>query len=360
MTEPIVTQTAAAFTVAGTARPELAQDLLRVEVEETTAGLKTLIARFLAFGPLPGGSDGVLYLDGRIFDFGREITLSLGPDATARTVFKGHISALEVDFDEGAVPQAVVFAEDRLMDLRMTRRMRSYERMSDADIATEIAGRQGLTPDVDADGPTYDVVQQWNVSDLAFLRERARLLRAEVWVDGDTLGFKTRDRRTATGPTLVQGDHILRLRARADLAHQRTSVRVSGYDANERAAIDEEAGADVVKAEVESGRTGPEILQSAFGERVSYRTCEAPLTTGEAADWARAEMLRRSRSFVQVAATTRGVAELVVGSRLTLQRVGVPFEGGGYCATRVLHTWDQEQGFRTAFDAERPTLEEGA
>ena len=107
------------------------------------------------------------------------------------------------------------------------------------------------------DRPAIVGPQPLGYGDLAFLRERARLLRAEVWVDGDTLGFKTRDRRTATGPTLVQGDHILRLRARADLAHQRTAVRVSGYDANERAAIDEEAGADVVKAEVESGRTRP-------------------------------------------------------------------------------------------------------
>ena len=40
--------------------------------------------------------------------------------------------------------------------------------------------------------------------------------------------------------------------------------------------------------------------------------------------------------------------------------VGPPFEGAGYHATRVRHTFDQEQGFRTHFEAERPTIEEGA
>lgn len=360
MTENLVTLTHAAFTVDGTARPELTQDLVRLEVEESTAGLKTLAARFLAFGPRPGDSDGLLHLDGRIFDFGRDIAVALGPDPGARTVFQGRISALEADLDEGAVPQVVIYAEDRFMDLRMTRRMKTYERMSDAAIAEEIASRHGLAADVDADGPTYDLVQQWNVSDLAFLRERARLLRAEVWIADDTLCFKTRDRRAGTEQTLVQGDHVLRLRARADLAHQRTTVRVTGYDARDRAAIDEEAGNDVIQAEIESGQTGPDVLRRAFGERVSHRVREAPLTSGEAADWARAEMLRRGRSFVQVAATTRGTPELVVGSRVALERVGTPFEGGGYAVTRVLHTWDQEQAFRTCFDAERPTLGEGA
>jgi phage protein D len=356
----MLTQTAPALTVDGQLRAELSHDLMRLEVEETTEGLKTLSARFLAFGPRPGVPDGILHLDGRVFDFGRTFDVALGSGEDPRTVFRGRISALEADFEEGSVPEVVVFAEDRFMDLRTTRRMRTYERMSDKAIAEEIAAQHGLTAEVDADGPTYDLVQQWNVSDLAFLRERARRLRAEVWVQDDTLFFKSRDKRGATELTLVQGDHLLRLQARADLAHQRTAVRVCGYDAADRAAIDEEAGGDVIQSEIAGGRTGPDVLKRAFGERVSHRVREVPLTSSEAADWARADMLRRCRSFVQVAGTTRGSADLVVGSGLTLQRVGPPFEGAGYHATRVRHTFDQEQGFRTHFEAERPTIEEGA
>ena len=48
------------------------------------------------------------------------------------------------------------------------------------------------------------------------------------------------------------------------------------------------------------------------------------------------------------------------GTRLTLERVGRPFSGGGYHVTRVRHTHDLARGFRTEFSAERPTLEEGA
>jgi len=52
---------------------------------------------------------------------------------------------------------------------------------------------------------------------------------------------------------------------------------------------------------------------------------------------------------------------LTVGSRLTLERVGTPFNGPGYYVTRVCHTYDPKRnGLRTRFEAERATVQEGA
>ncbi len=180
------------------------------------------------------------------------------------------------------------------------------------------------------------MVQQWNQSDLAFLRERARLIQAELWFADNTLHFATRGNRTATTLSLVMGDDLLEAQMRADLAHQRTSVKVSGYDATERDSISEEAGSDAIQAEISGGRTGSAVLQQAFGERVSFRVRGDPLVAGEAQAWARAEMLRRARGFVTVSGMTNGTADMIVGSKLTLDRVGAPFGGDGYYVTRVL------------------------
>lgn len=361
MTEALLNYAAPIFKVAGEVKGELARDILRLEIAETTAGLKTLSARFVARGPAGNSAEQrLLYLDGSVMDFGKKLEVVMGAAPNAHSIFTGWISALEADFKEAREPEVVVFAEDQLMKLRMTRRMKTYENVTDADLARSLAAEHGLTPDVDADGPSYDVVQQWNMSDLAFLRARAQLLQAELWVMDETLHFKTRGQRTATELTLVQGNHLIALRARADLAHQRTKIKVSGYDAAQREMIDEEAGADTIQAEVAAGLTGPSLLERAFGERLSYRVREAPLQAGEAADWARAEMLRRARSFVTVTGVTRGSADMIVGSKLTLERVGHPFEGAGYYVTRVCHTYDLQNGFRTHFEAERATLQEGA
>ena len=78
-----------------------------------------------------------------------------------------------------------MLAEDRFQDLRMVRRSRTFEDVSDRDVIEQIAGEHGLTTDVDLDGPTYRVLAQVNQSDLAFLRERARAVDAELWLDGD-------------------------------------------------------------------------------------------------------------------------------------------------------------------------------
>lgn len=357
----LLTATAPVFKIDGEVKGELARDVSRLEIEEATDGLKALTLRLIAQGPQGNaGDEQQLYLDGQIVDFGKQIEISIGPADAARVIFSGLISGIEAIFAEGAEPHVTVYAEDKLMQLRMTRRMKTWENMSDADIAGAIASQNGLSADTAAPGPTYKVVQQWNQSDLAFLRERARLLQAEVWLDTDKLCFKSRGNRTGTAITLVQGRELIDVQVRADLAHQRTKVKASGYDAQSRDAIDEEAGADAIQAEISGGRTGPAVLQQAFGERVSYRVRENPLVSGEATAWAKAEMLRRCRGFVSVVGTTNGTPDMVVGSLLSLDRVGTPFNGDGYYAVRVCHTYDLASGHRTHFEAQRATINQAS
>jgi phage protein D len=354
---PLYASWAPTFDVDGAANPELARDLVHLEVEETTEGLRTLVARFVNIGPRSGAAvEGFLYLDGRTLDFGRRLVVAVGPPGGERRVFDGTITALEHRFAEASPHELAVFAEDALMKLRMTRRSRTYEDRSDAGIAADVARAHGLRADCDAPGPTYDVVQQWNQSDLAFLRERARGIQAELFVDDGALCFKARGARTATEVTLVAGNTLLRANVRADLAHQRTTVKVSGYDARARDLVEEEAGEDAIQGEIEGGRTGPEILRRALGERVAHRALAVPLTSGEAAAWARAELLRRARGFVHLDATTSGTPDLMIGSKVELQGMGAPFDGGPYHVTRLLHTYERRNGLRTHFDAERATV----
>jgi phage protein D len=354
---PLYAATSPVVTVDGARQGDLARDLLRLDVEEATDGLRTLAMHVVASAPRERpGPDVVEYLDGQVIDLGRRIEVSLGPPGNERIVFAGTVSALEVGFEEGDVPHVSVLAEDDLMRLRMTQRSHTYERASDADVARFLAGQHGLAPAVAAAGPTYDVLHQLNQSDLAFLRERARLLAAEVWVAAGTLHFATRDQRQGTAVTLTRGSNLLAVTARADLAHQCSAVSVSGYDAGTRAVIDVRVPGSEIDAEAGGGRTGPATLDRAFGELPGRRVGETPLLAAEARAFARAELLRRARRFVTVRGTTSGTPELVVGSRVTLAGCGRPFDGGGYYVTRLRHAYELARGLRTHFDAERPTV----
>jgi len=354
---PLYAAASPVLTVDGARAGDLARDLLRLDVEETTDGLRSLQLHVVASAPRDRPStDVVEYLDGGVLDLGKRLSVSMGPPGNERIVFTGAVSAIEVSFEEGDVPHVSAFAEDDLMPLRMTQRSHTYERSSDADVARSIAARHGLRPEVAAEGPVYDVVQQLNESDLAFLRRRARRLAAEVWAADGVLHFATRDRRPGTRVTLTRGNELLAVSARADLAHQCSAVSSSGYDAATRAVIDVRVPGSAIDAEAGGGRTGPAALGRAFGELPGRCVADVPLVEAEARAFARAELLRRARRFVTVRGTTSGTPELVVGSRLALARCGRPFDGAGYYVTRLHHAYDLARGFRTHFEAERPTV----
>ncbi|MBL8481051.1 MAG: hypothetical protein JNJ60_02560, partial [Rhodocyclaceae bacterium] len=275
--QPLSDSTVPQFFVSGREVNELARDVQSLAVEEHGGGMKSLQCELTAVGPEDGARDEqLLYLDGRIVDFGSELKLSMGPRSAAQTVFEGKLSALELAMEQGREPHVRIYAEDKLMDLRLTRRFKTYENVSDADLLQQIASQHGLSAQADAQGPTYKSVQQWNQSDLAFLRARARRLQADLWLDGSTLHMATRDARNGNRITLIQGNDLLAVEIRAELAHQRASVVGGGYDADAKDAIDEEAAASVAAGETSGLRAGAELLQSAFGERAAYRSFDVP------------------------------------------------------------------------------------
>lgn len=358
---PLQSATVPEIKIDGQANADLARDLTLLQVEEDLNGLKRLRAQFIAVGPHGGARDEQFnWLDGQVLDFGKELRISMGPTDAREEVFAGKLSALELLMDQGRAPEVLCMAEDKLMDLRMTRRFKSYENASDADLLQQIAAQHGLSAVADIDGPTWQIVQQWNQSDLAFLRERARRLAAEVWVEGSSLHMAARDRRNGQPVTLIQGSNLRQVRLCADLAHQRSKAVVSGFDDADQDAIDEEAGSDAVAAAAQGHTHGIQVLERAFAERTSYRVRDVPLKDDEATALARAALLGRARRFVTVSGVADGSTQIKVGALLRLERVSTLFEGDGHYVTRVRHQFDLVHGYRTHFDAERAWIGSGS
>jgi phage protein D len=164
-------------------------------VEESTLGLFRCEASFLNWDS-KDGQVGFLFFDNQLLDFGKTIAVEFGPPGAAGPVFAGRISGLEANFPADQEPEFVILAEDRFQDLRMERRTRTFENLSDADVIRQVASQHSLTAQVDLDGPTHRVLAQVNQSDLAFLRERAVAVDAELWLDNRTLYVQTRPRRS--------------------------------------------------------------------------------------------------------------------------------------------------------------------
>ena len=171
---------------------ELGESLLQsLFVEESTLGLFRCEASFINWGP-KDGQVGYLFFDRRTLDFGKTLAVEFGPPGEAGPVFAGRISGLEASFPSGRPPEFLILAEDRFQDLRMERRTRTFEDMTDADVIRQVASQHGLSAQVDVDGPTYRLLAQLNQSDLAFLRERAAAVDAELWLDDRTIYVQAR------------------------------------------------------------------------------------------------------------------------------------------------------------------------
>lgn len=338
--------------LAGTDRPDLADNLLALTVQETVAGMSHCELRASNFGFRDGHTD-FLYLGRDVLDFGADIAVRLGPADTGREVFAGRISAIQGDYPHAERAQVLVFAEDALQGLRLTRRTRTFDDASTADVAARLATEHGLTPQIDLDGPTRRVAAQVNQSDLAFLRALARRDDGEVWLDGRTLHVARRPDRDGDRVTLSYGLDLLSFSVRADLAHQVTEVAVTGWDVSGKEAIDERADAGELAAELADGDTsGAAALGPAFGDRVETLARATPLAPDDARALARAAYLERARRFVCGTGTTSGTPQLRVGSTVVLGGLGRMFNGS-YRVTRTRHLFDMLLGLRSEFDVER-------
>ncbi|HEY4011965.1 MAG TPA: hypothetical protein VGM06_01395 [Polyangiaceae bacterium] len=338
--------------VEGQDQSALAQGLLEMEIKETTTGLYHCELVVGNWGPKSsGGGVGFLYFDGALFDFGKALSVSLGN----QTIFQGRVSALEGRFPEGAQVEIAVLAEDRFQELRMTRRTRTFENLTDATLFQSIANDHGLTPSIDVQGPQHKVLAQVNQSDLAFLRDRARAIDAEVWMDGTTLHAQSRARRKGAQLTLGYSHELRECVVSADLAHQRTALAVSGWDVAGKKAISYEATDSVLGNELGTLTSGASVVQNKFGARKEAIVHSVPWTSTEAQARAEAHFRAMARTFLSV----RGVADtdpgLRVGAQVTLAGLGPLFEGS-YYVTEVTHLFDGVKGLRTEFAAERPGM----
>ena len=240
-TEPGIHSARPTINVAGQDDAALAEGLQRMKIVETIHGLYRCEAAFANWGGRNGRVD-YLYFDRAKLEFGAAFKVIW----TGETIFEGRIMALEAAFPETAPPEISVLAEDRFQDLRMTRRTRSFSDVSDADVFRQIAGEHGLTSNVNLAGPSYKVLVQVNQSDLAFMRERARTLDAELWMDGTKLNIKSRADRRGNALEITHGHELRRFTALADLATQRTSVSANGWDVSAKDALKHQADDSVI------------------------------------------------------------------------------------------------------------------
>ena len=327
----------------------LTQLLLAMEVTEQEGGMSSLELRLSNVASEAGGGASFAFEDNRALSLGAEIAIYAGDVSAPQEIFQGLITGLEAVLADDAPPELIVLAEDALQRARMARRTKLHENTTLADLAGAVAQSLGLTPKITELTQSVGTLMQLDESDLAFLRRTLARYDADVQVVGRELHVSPRGEVRRGAITLEMRSQLRSARVLADLSQQVTEVTVSGWDAKQgQRVLGRSSGASPGPGQ---GARGADLLQRAVGDRAHHIAHLAVTTQEEAQATADAAFDARARRLVSLEAVAEGNPALRVGAHVSLSGLGARFDNT-YYVVRACHRFDQEQGYKTAFEAE--------
>lgn len=311
--------------------------------------MSSLEIRFRNFGSFSNGTGGLVFEDGSVLKLGSTVKVYAGDVSSPTEIFRGKIMGLEGRFMENGDIDLVVLAEDALQSARMQRHTKGWPAASLSDIARAIAGNLGLTPMLDGLDTSIGDQQQFNESDLHFLRRLLARYDADLQIVGSELHASPRSQAQRNQIEVDLNSQLRQVRVVADLSHQVSQITVAGWDYNQGQPIS--VTSRTTSFGPGSGQSGPQWLAQAIGTRSEHLGSFSSLDAQEAQALANAEYAQRTRTFLVANGVSQGNPNLRVGSYLKLNGLGPRFSNT-YYTTATVHHFDTQNGYETRFRAE--------
>jgi phage protein D len=282
------------------------------------------------------------------FTLGTRVEIAFRAEGDPVVVTSGEVTAISVEQGASGRHELVLTGLDLTHRLARGPKSRSFQRVTDADIATRIAGEYGLDPDVDGTGKVHDYLLQASETDYAFLRRRAARIGFDLWITEKTFHFKRRPRGAVTPPALAWGKNLQRFSVRFASGERCDEVQIQGWDPLGKKALTGRAtqgdpGTDAAAAEEMAS-----AARRSFG-RVKRSAGHFPVADQTEADaLASSFLLRASGGEVVLRGEAEGDPLLGAGADVKLEQVGSRLSGK-YRLTSVEHIYGAGRPYVTRF-----------
>lgn len=287
--------------------------------------------------------------DDKRFLPGGEVEISLGYVDSLLKVMTGEVTSLEPSFQADEIPRLTVRGHDHRHRMLRGKKTRSYNRMKDSAIASQVAHASGLRPKVTDSRVTHEYVLQHNQTDLAFLQERARRIGYEIYVRDKVLYFQPPGLTGQPVTTLRLSQDIVDFFPRLTTMSQASEVRVQGWDQKGKQTIS--GSATSVTASM--GRaSGPLATRRAFGKSSVPLVRSSVTIKAEADQMAGGQLEEMAAHYIRGEVLCEGRPELHAGQVVKIEEAGKVFSGP-YYVTAVTHTVDQARGYQTRLNVRR-------
>ncbi|WP_433292388.1 VgrG-related protein [Actinoplanes sp. CA-030573] len=282
------------------------------------------------------------------FTIGTRIEIAFRAEGDPMVVTTGEVTAISVEPGISGRHELVLTGFDLTHRLARVPKSRSFQRVTDADIAARIAGEYGLDAEVDATGATHEYVLQAGETDYAFLRRRAARIGFDVWVSEKKFYFKKTPRSTATPPKLTYGKNLSRFSTRFSAAERSDEVEIRGWDQLGKEAITGRSDTTDPGTDAPAAAEMADAARRAFG-RVKRNAGQFPVTDQAEADaLAGSLLLRASGEEVLLRGEAAGDPLIGAGAKVHIEGIGSRMTGD-YRVTGVEHSYGATRPYLTRF-----------
>ena len=235
------------------------------------------------------------------------------------SVFKGEVVGVEASYRQGGQPKLSVRAFDKLHRLTRGKKSKTYQKQTDQDIASSIAGQAGLSAQCGSTPKIkHEHVYQHNQDNLSFLRTRAARLGYSIWVDDTKMYFDAPKLDQDSGLEFVLeqqpksggcSDKLKSFDARLNNAQVVKKVTVRGWDPEKKQEVVGEAQAAGSKL----GSKNAASSLSDFGEIETYAVDRPVASVEEAKAIAKSILDEASLGYLTAQAEVMGNNKLKAG-----------------------------------------------
>ena len=239
------------------------------------------------------------------FKVGTSIEIKLGYAGALTTVAKGEIATWDVAFNPDGPTRLVVSGFDKSINFSRGTATKTYKDVKDSDLATQIANKLGLSPDVEDSKVVHDFVIQNNMTDYDFLMQRAAIAGYLFMVADKKLVFKKPAVGQAAAATLTWRENIQRFLQEVNTYDQVSKITTTGWDPKTQKQNKSSGKGGDELGKMGGQTTGADLVKKMFGEVET----SMPIASGQAnllENVAKAEFNKRGGTFVNAEARVTG------------------------------------------------------
>jgi phage protein D len=292
-----------------------------------------------------------------LLKFGAPVEVGIGYGDRARLVpiISGLITEITTNFGEGGTPELNIAGYDHLFALTLGKVSRSWKKVSDSDVVSQLASQANLATDIEPTKEKHDQIEQNQESDFELIKKLAERNHYEFYVDArKTLRFGPPRDKADGVVTLRWGESLLSFKPEANLANQISQVEVYGWDPQKKQQIVGKAVAGEETGHDPQRQSGGEQAGNALFKKPVLQIRQPVFTQAEAKERAKAILNDHAKKFVTGEAECIGLADLVPDRNVRLDNLGEPFSKT-YYIQQTTHKVDNN-GYRTRVKVKETTL----